>query len=356
MWQLLRGLGGRYAPAHEYEAETLENADPSTLPLDPIEVAGQANMTKMKGRLSARFAQSALSVVMSIAIFALEVRPPPLDYLPPTADKWNDHLQALANTLPIPLLQPIAKSLVLFVCTYFAVNKGKDVARAIFNGRRFSSLCRTPPPTNLTDVLTLLRTMHGLPGRLTMVEGDIRHFFHQIPLHPEVSRYFCIRKSGQQFWRWATLPMGWSWSPYIAQSVSMGCIIEVLENCGVDVRMYKDLESPPGIVEIPGLLVATVWYDNIILITNEPGLALRFHQKFRKLSDQFNREMKTWNIHHPRAFDRNSTCFPSYLGLEFAKFGRSSRLQDDTILHWRPEARGDFPERHEHTDSLRCSS
>ena len=37
--------------------------------------------------------------------------------------------------------------------------------------------------------------------------------------------------------------MGWSWSPFIAQSISMGMIIEVLENCGVSMELYKNLRG-----------------------------------------------------------------------------------------------------------------
>ncbi len=27
-----------------------------------------------------------------------------------------------------------------------------------------------------------------------MLEGDIRHFFHQLKLHPKISPYFCVRR------------------------------------------------------------------------------------------------------------------------------------------------------------------
>jgi hypothetical protein len=49
-----------------------------------------------------------------------------------------------------------------------------------------------------------------------VVECDLRHWFHQIKVDPELSRIFGLRDN-EEYWEWATLPMGWSWSPAIAQ-------------------------------------------------------------------------------------------------------------------------------------------
>jgi hypothetical protein len=263
MWQVLRGLGGRYAPSGGYDNPDagLTPTDPSRFPLDPIHCAGQANLSFLKGRLRSNFTIRALCVVMSIAAFMAEVQPPGTDYLPQTNARWQGHIDVLSNeelTYPQPMLVEISKSLVLGVCTYFAVMKGTDGVRAIFNGKRFSSRCATPPPTNLPDINVLFAALLRLPGKITMVEGDVRHFFHQIKLHYDISRFFCIRMH-QKFWRWATLPMGWSWSPFIAQSISFGVIIETLSDCGESVSMYRDLHVPPSLIEIPGRLVAAVW-------------------------------------------------------------------------------------------------
>ena len=338
LWQLLRGAGGNYSPAAIYDEGEIDNPDPSFLPLDPVDVAGQANLGAMNGRLHARFTLYALSLIMSVAVFVRDVQPPALDYMPSTMPKWTSHLQALAATTPTPILVPVAKALVLGVCSYFAVAKGTEYARAIFNGRRFSARCKVPPSTNLPDVVTLLQALSRLPGRMTFVEGDIRHFFHQLKLHQEISRFFCVRQHGT-FWRWSTLPMGWSWSPFIAQSISMGMIIEVLENCGVSMELYKNLNQPPALIEVPDVLVAAVWYDNILLATTNANLGLKFYQKFRTMVDarHFNLTMKEWNLHHPRSLTEGST-HPVYLGLEFSsRPTKRQRSEDDkvNVLHWR---------------------
>lgn len=346
LWQFLRGLGGHYCPRGTYDDPDgdLENApDPADLGLDPIEVAGQADLPALKGRLRCSFTRRALAIIMTVSAFMLEVQPGALDYMPQTLEKWTAHLDILRDptkTFPEPILVDIIKPLVLGVCSYFAVTKGSGpeaTARAIFNGKRFSQRCATPPATNLGDILSLLAAIARLPRKLTIVEGDVRHFFHQLKMHSEISRFFCIRQA-QRFWRWSTLPMGWSWSPFIAQAISVGIIVEVLHECGEDMSMYRDLDIPPSLIEVKNKLVAAVWYDNIIMVTNDPNLALKFYQKLDRLTRSTKISMKEWNIHHPRAMEPAEKNKPSYLGLELAKFAPKRCRDSDTntpILHWR---------------------
>ena len=109
----------------------------------------------------------------------------------------------------------------VFISTYFAVAKNTEVARAIFNGRRLSASFRPPPVVNLLDIPEMIRTLATLchEGRLSCLLLDFRHFFHQIPLGKEVRRFFGLRIDND-FFQWKCLPMGWSFSPRIAQSIS----------------------------------------------------------------------------------------------------------------------------------------
>ena len=76
--------------------------------------------------------------------------------------------------------------------------------------------------------------------------------------------------------------MGWSFSPFIAQSISMGLILHTLKRCGIDVTEYQDLPSPPPMIKVfrEGRLIAVgaVWYDNILFCSTDAQLALRFFQ------------------------------------------------------------------------------
>jgi len=160
----------------------------------------------------------------------------------------------------IARLKEIPFEEVKWVASYFAVVKSILEARAIYNGKKFSFLCNTPPPTNLPDMIALLAALCDLieesGGAVTVSEGDIRHFFHQVPLEFSISQHFCINIEDDdgkvQFFRWVTLPMGWSFSPFIAQSISMGILIRTLEICGFDMQRYRSLETPPPFIKHRG--------------------------------------------------------------------------------------------------------
>jgi hypothetical protein len=75
--------------------------------------------------------------------------------------------------------------------------------------------------------------------------------------------------------------MGWSFSPFIAQSISMAIVLNTLERCKIDFDRYKNLSTPFIRIENQNkevILVAAVWYDSIVLFTSLPNVALRFFQ------------------------------------------------------------------------------
>ena len=355
LWQLLRGLEGRYAPCSGYDAEGMleeDTSSPADLPLDPICVAGQLKIFDVRNAVAGlQFAERAVDIVTRLDVFMEEVHPPISKRRRPLTDeKWLRHITELQCTTPKPILVPIKLSEVKWTASYFAVLKTTDEARAIYNGKRFSLQCRTPPQTNLPDITVLLGALCDLVedsgGAITVCEGDIRHFFHQIPLDEMISQFFCINIAEDDvlaFFRWSTLPMGWSFSPFIAQSISMGILIRSLALCGLNMDRYKDLSTPPPFIihRVNGkiVLVAAVWYDNILVASSDANLAMRIHQKFQTQCNTVNLELKRWDIFSPSKIrmdgfsagvcrhnrdDPNdspicSECIrPSYLNLEFA--------------------------------------
>jgi hypothetical protein len=218
MWQFLKALHGRYRSGLlGYEAYDDENQDVSKMKLDPISVAGACNIPKLRIIVGPyAFAELAVGIISNPEVFKRIVQPPmiqdPMEERA-TAEKWKSHLDSLEKTTPIPILAEICVGEVLGVSTYFAVPKSEDEARAIFNGRHFSLGCNAPPTTNLPDITSLLECMSQVTGRsVTMVEGDIRHFFHQLQLNDTIARHFCVRRGAgkRSFRKWCTLPMGWS--------------------------------------------------------------------------------------------------------------------------------------------------
>lgn len=130
--------------------------------------------------------------------------------------------------------------------------------------------------------------------------------------------------------------MGWSWSPVIAQSLTMGMVIEVLADCGFaeEMKVYRTLNTPPSLIAVDKKLVAAVWYDNILLVTTDFETAQKFYQKWSRMAESFNLEMKSWNLHPASKLKWGSKQRPAYLGLEFCMCGKRGR-EDSTQLHWR---------------------
>lgn len=353
LWQLLRGCGGKYS-AQTWGYNTDDAPDEEIKDLDPVdpELAGKANISAMKKRMAAiKFVIRALLLISSLTHFIEEVDPPSYIRRVSTSDRWStppsDHRTQL---LSFGLIACIAEGLVRSVSTYFAVGKSDGSARSIFNGKQFSIQCKPPPPTNLPDITRVLITLEEMCrdcSQVVFLEGDIRHYFHQLKLESDISRYFCLLMM-EKFYRWCCLPMGFSYSPFVAQSVAMGMILTTLRECGYTVNDYLDSDTPPAMIIIRDAnekieICACVWYDNILIACRDPQKAPKIHAHFEKVADEFHIIMKSWNLHGPRAFNRvparadeEERKYPSYLGLEFCRIRtRDGEGNTHLQLHWR---------------------
>lgn len=364
LWQLLKGAGGRYVPgtgeysgADRTETETTEIGD-----LDPIdpEIAGKANIPAMKaGMKSYAFAIRALLIISSLTHFIAEVSPhAPEIRRVPTSEKWWTRPNHLKQLIDSKMIEFLPEALVCGCSSYFAIGKSDGTARSIWNGKNFSLRCATPAPTNLPDVIRVLILLEEMMQELqqpTILEGDVRHYFHQLGLEDDITRYLCVYMDGK-FWRWKNLPMGLSWSPFVAQCIGMGSILRTLEDCGYDTSAYKDLKTPPSIIVLRAKdgkieVLAALWYDNILIAVRDPNRAPKVYSRFRYNSEEvFHLILKAWNIHGPKAM-RNGYItivpetatskraikvdYPSYLGLEL-NMRRSMTLGVSAYqLHWK---------------------
>jgi hypothetical protein len=205
--------------------------DPSKLPLDPVAVAGSVRMGALRRRAVFRFVVAAVLTITNLTFFTgllksgheLKVL-----YGNRVHRKYKDHEAQLAS---FGLVVPCPVGQVRFVSTYFAVAKSGEppTGRSIFNGRKLSANFIPPEPINLPEIPDALRRLHEIHnqnqfGKKTRVPrvltADLRHWFHQLTMRPSISRFFCLSFQIGRFMRWATLPMGWSHSPRIAQSIS----------------------------------------------------------------------------------------------------------------------------------------
>jgi hypothetical protein len=126
---------------------------------------------------------------------------------------------------------------------------------------------QSPPPVNLPFLPDLIEEISKIPGPTSCIVADYRHWFHQIKLNDEVSKYFCVGRSNEWF-RWSTLPMGISWAPFIAQCISWSLLLHTPRDAEWLFEFDRQLEihQPPSFVRLRDGGFITVFYDNVIAI------------------------------------------------------------------------------------------
>ena len=91
-------------------------------------------------------------------------------------------------------------------------------------------------------------------------------YYSALGIKDSSSVYFGL-EIGNETFVYAVLPMGWSWSPRLAQSASMAILLEAATRAKlIDPADYANLDNPPSMIRMRGGC-ATVWYDNVIGIS-----------------------------------------------------------------------------------------
>lgn len=310
MWELLRGLGGNYG---EYPSQTGTRRREDIGDLDPVHCAGQVNMQKVHSyatRINFVVALMLIGVITDEKLFlaqmSVEQFGPGVQQAPRrifyTNKKYAKHFDMLVG---YNLLQVTSPEFLRQISTYFSVPKDEIFDRAIFNGKRFSKRFRASPPVNLLDPPRALRKMCEWAKRgkgFGVVVGDIRHWFHQIPLVVNVARWFglAIGQRGRDavFYFWTCLPMGWSFSPAIAQSFGWMMLTYHEPDEFDHVRMSNPTD-PNLPLWIPiynreGVEVgyATIYYDNYLLLCVCPKTLEILNHRIKRNAEVFNIALK----------------------------------------------------------------
>ena len=168
------------------------------------------------------------------------------------------------------ILRSVCREEVVHVSKYFGIPKSNgSVARSIFNGKKLSQLFTAPPPVHLPYLPHVLERMSKIDG-FAVGTGDIRHFFHQMGICRSLQKYFGVAHK-DQFYVWTQVPMGFSFSPLIAQTIALMILLfrEDEEEVLFDEPEHQQL---PDYLNIKRRTNATdegvviVFYDNILLL------------------------------------------------------------------------------------------
>jgi hypothetical protein len=316
------------------------HADAHSLRLDPIDCAGQICVKRLReaaenGRLLKPLS-AALDIITHVSAFeALFIEGADLEKSKRfiVDKKWRPQLTQLEQ---YKVIKECSKNQVRFNNGYFAVGKSDDdnkcpiSARAIFNGKRLSKLQRAPAPVNLPAVADILRQVAlNLDGEpVDVFTADIRHFFHQIPVGVSISEYlgFVLHDIA---YCWLCLPMGWAWSPHVAQCIAW---MAILRNNQENLCHEGDLPQTPQFMRLRDGGIVCIYYDNLFVAGPQCGCAERVFNNFVKNCIHFNIKLKYSRTFRPADFRKN--VFPSFLGVEL----RIRRFNNRFRLTWRQDA------------------
>jgi hypothetical protein len=244
-------------------------------PLDPIEVAGSAKLPRLwqlQERMppgGSRWERRALGILQDGGGLQHAIR------------QCSGHPVSAAFLASITSLHH-SRVLILVsggdtagrcIVGYFQVPKNVDFDRSIFDCRTANALFESPPGVQLLEVSDLLR-LAQLFEHPWFATADIRHFFHQLTLPRTLRRAFKVSCGGKWF-EAAVLPMGWTWAPFIAQSIAtilmLAGVAGVVEPAPGAV---EDAPAPYYLVRREGRVIAIigVFYDNFIVIGEEEGI------------------------------------------------------------------------------------
>jgi hypothetical protein len=351
------GYGG--AMSYDGGSRCDEGINTHEMKLDEVQCAGQANPKVIRRAaeiLHLSFVVTFINIIiMPIALNSImredAVFPGAFEGRS-TAVKWQQHFSDLKMWGLLEAMDDQFGAL-KFISTYFAVPKSDgSTARSIFNGRRLSKQFKSPPSVNLCEIPLMLQKSAEIAqkGPVYIGVGDIRHWFHQIPVGKDLRNYFGLRM-GASFFRWTCLPMGWAWSPLIAQVSAWMLVLwdpqssstSKLDRCGINLELLRHNESPPSFIHLwkdgekEPVGFVTVYYDNIFFITTEKDIAQRLSSRITKNAKYFQITMKEWKLFTPTQLrlgtpEENScripgdgvnsgekTSYPNFLGIEFAQ-------------------------------------
>lgn len=193
------------------------------LVLDAIELTGCIHLNLMDTDALMPFVKRALGILLSKEqhekiLLAIDAAcPPQEEKVRYTAEKWLAHIEELvkAKVLEEVHLKHECKwrRAIKIFGRYFAVPKGREKARAIFNGKPVNALYRSPPSTNTCDpprVVKIVAEMHSeTNSKRYFVMMYWRHYFHQILQQEECRSHFGLavrtKEKGVRYFKWRTV-------------------------------------------------------------------------------------------------------------------------------------------------------
>ena len=234
-----------------------------------------------------------------------------------------------------------------FFHRFFTVPKGDGLlARLITSCKVLNkrvARCRLLRFGTIEDLFRIL-LFFGAPA---CAVSDFRHWFFQIPLPENCKKLFSVH-SGDVVGEMLAWPMGFSWSPFIAQCIGMAFMAIAITTAGFT-PSYPDFlsqdEVPPFWIiknEVGAIVAfAMIWYDNIIIAASNAPIRDTICRAMRSIAKIINAAWKPQKEQDRNPRDLSdpflrSTSEVAYTGIHFSMENGSIRWKhlDSNRTRW----------------------
>jgi hypothetical protein len=264
-----------------------------------------------------------------------------------TSSAWISHLRLMRKWGIIVYLTVKPE---LCISSYFAILKSNGCARTIFAGGQLSRLFKRPAPVNLPHIPVILSILSDLlrGKKFYFLSGDLRHFFHQISIAPELVKFFSVHCMGEIF-GYTVLPMGWSHSPRLAQSFAWAALLGLasaengLSKAAADFLDAKP-EHPPSFMmlhDARGVAVGLVviWIDNFLVWCVDNSIITEMSKTWTEMNRRWGLVWGEKTLWHPKQLtaeiaDENPKSGVA-LGIQFSRKVKRGRSEVGDHLIWR---------------------
>ena len=271
--------------------------------LDPITVARSADMRACVDRATKYFPFLRDVFDDSLPSFCGRslLAPPDGERIIP--NRWYPSLASLAQQRVIATTKSVPPTKGQVSLTYFEVEKERltflgpvlpgrahdtlVITRSICNAKKANNLFAKPPAFSLIRVETFfeLVAVWKSPHFFTL---DLRHWFHQLSL-PRHARSMFRMQVGKAVFHYRAWPMGFAWSPVVAQSISLAMAADAARAQGFEVQFHDGYISLHKDSCVTGFIV--VYYDNFLAIMKSEDerdlVATALRETLRKCSVVF---------------------------------------------------------------------
>ena len=340
MWNAIKKGTVHYEPWSRLIGYCSPDADPGAAGVPrkvmPLTNVGGARLGELRTecrRTGILFGEDTAAIMTDGAVSSetiLRKDVPPAEAAEIKSTSWrtrtrSSNLLHLVAAVAIALMVGCTMEGTLAFGKYFHVPKGDDQWRIIIDYRTSGRLCVVPPPINLPHIKTMLQEIAAC-GSTHAVTGDWSNFFYQLRLNPQLQLLFGLDCAGK-FFRMLCLPMGWAWSPRLAQCVGWSVILHTepdQDTLGVFETWGKD---PPEFVRLrevkdgPTVGLIFLWIDNVMVIHRDPAKRDLWLDRLRDNAARFNLH---WKLDTLKATDT-----PHYLGIFFKN--------ENGVVRWQHE-------------------